>query len=109
MKKVIKSIIIVLGFLFLIGNLTFAVSIENPLKYDTIPEIIKAICDFIFWIGLAIVPLMIIIGGIMFLTAGGEPSKVSKAKNLLLWSAVGFAVLLSARAISSIIETVIGV
>jgi hypothetical protein len=105
MRKKLFGLIMLILLLPLIAG---AITIENPLKYGTIPEIIKAVCDFIFWIGLAIVPLMIIIGGIMFLLAAGEPQKVSKAKSLLFWSATGLAILLLARALSAIIETVIG-
>jgi hypothetical protein len=102
------SFLLVSFFFFGLVNQCLAITIPNPIEAGTIPELIKAIADLIFWIALAIVPLMIIIGGIMFLLAAGEPQKVSKAKSLLFWSATGLAILLLARALSAVIETVIG-
>ena len=94
--------------LFGIGSQCFAITIPNPIKAETISELIKDIADLIFWVALAIVPLMIIIGGIMFLFAGGDPQKVGRAKSLLFWSVIGLAVLLLAQAIAAVIETIIG-
>jgi len=86
------------------GIITF----ENPLEAGTIPEIIAAIGDFIFFIGLGLVILMIIIAGIMFMTAGGDPYKISKAKNLLFWVAIGAAITLFSKGVSAIIRYLLG-
>ena len=97
-------VILILG----IGSQCLAITIPNPIKAETISELIKDIADLIFWVALAIVPFMIIIGGIMFIIAGGDPQKVGRAKSLLFWSAIGLAILLLAQAIAAVIETIIG-
>lgn len=107
MKKVIKFIIIVLGFLFLIGNLTFAVSIQNPLKYGTVPEVIAAIANFVFIIAIPITSLMVVIGGVMFMISGGDPKKVEQAKKLLLYAVIGLAIILLSKTIAAVIENVL--
>jgi len=96
--------ILILG----IGSQCFAITIPNPIEAETISELIQDIADLVFWVALAIVPFMIIVGGIMFLIAGGDPQKVGRAKSLLFWSGVGLAVLLLAQAIAAVIETIIG-
>ena len=91
-----------------VGGQCLAITIPNPIKAETISELIGDIADLIFWVALAVVPFMIIVGGIMFLLSGGDPQKVGRAKSLLFWSAIGLAVLLLAQAISAVIETIIG-
>ena len=79
----------------------------NPTHYKSILDVIAAIANLIFWIAVAIVPLMIIIGSIMFLTAGGDSMKVAKAKSLLFWAMVGLGVLLLSKAIAALIEGIL--
>ncbi|OGZ64039.1 MAG: hypothetical protein A3A98_03790 [Candidatus Staskawiczbacteria bacterium RIFCSPLOWO2_01_FULL_40_39] len=54
--------------------------------------IFNAIFNFIwpFFIGFAVI--MFIVAGFQFLTAQGEPGKVTQARNSLIWGAVGVAV-----------------
>ena len=108
-----KNYQIILFFLFLVlllgvGSQCFAWHIPNPIKCEDIPCVIYTVADLIFYIALAVVPLMIIIGGIMFIIAAGDPQKVNKAKSLLFWSVVGLSILLLARAIAAVVESIIG-
>lgn len=103
---ILFSLVFVL--LFGTGSQCFAWHIPNPIKCEDIPCVIYTVADLIFYIALAIVPLMIIIGGIMFLIAAGDPQKVNKAKSLLFWSVVGLSILLLAQAIAAVVESIIG-
>jgi hypothetical protein len=58
MRKKLFGLIMLILLLPLIAG---AITIENPLQYDTIPEIITAVCDFIFWIAIPITGLAIIL------------------------------------------------
>ena len=79
----------------------------NPLACNTIPGCIEKIISFIFWIAVAIVPIMIIIAGFLFLTSGGDPEKVRTAKRIVFWAVIGLAIVLFAKGIISLIKTVI--
>ena len=79
----------------------------NPLACDTIPECIEKIINFIFWVALAIVPIIIIIAGFLFLTSGGDPEKVRTAKRMIFWAVIGLAIILFAKGIISLIKSVI--
>ena len=85
-----------------------AIEIPNPLEAETIPEIIESIGDLIFYVGLALVTLMILIGGIMFITAAGDPQKVATANRLFFWTAIGAAVVIFAKAVTGIIAYILG-
>ncbi len=86
----------------------FAVTIPNPTPWKDLGEFIGAICDLIFYIGLVIVPLMIVISGVMFIFAKGEPQKIAQARDILFWALIGGLIVLFARGIASIIEYFLG-
>lgn len=81
--------------------------LESPISFTTIPELINSIINWIFWIGLVLAPLMIVIGGFLFMTAGGDLEKIKKAKALILWSTVGLGVLLLSKGIAALITAVL--
>lgn len=54
------------------------------------------VVNLIFYLGGFAAVVSIIVGGLMYVTAGGDAGKITKAKNLVLFSAVGLAVILSA-------------
>ncbi len=86
-----------------------SVCIENPLTATTFEEIIDNVIDFIFKIAVVLAPLMVIIGGFLFVTAGGSIQQIDQAKKLLLWTAIGFLVVLLSKGILGIINKILGV
>ncbi len=85
-----------------------AICIDNPLKAQSLEELIDAIVNFIFWFAMALAPLMIIIAGFLFLTAGGEPDKINKAKNIITYTFIGLLIILLAKGLISALKTVLG-
>ena len=85
-------------------NLSFLI---NPLACGTFPECIEKIIGFIFWIALAIVPIIIIIAGFLFLTSGGDPEKVQTAKKMILYACIGLVIILLAKGIISLIKSIL--
>jgi hypothetical protein len=43
--------------------------------------------------------IIIILGGFMYITSGGDPQKVSTAKNTILYAAIGLVVIVAAQTI----------
>ncbi|MBI4138407.1 MAG: hypothetical protein HY482_02350 [Candidatus Wildermuthbacteria bacterium] len=85
-----------------------SIAICNPLRAPGFTDIIKNILTIIFNLALVITPVIIVVAGVMFLTAAGDPAKISKAKQMLLWTAVGLVVILSARGVALIVRAIIG-
>jgi len=85
------------------------VCICNPLSAPDFETIVGNIINFIFKIAIVLAPLMVIVGGFLLVTAGGDLNKVNQAKNLLLWTAIGFAVVLLSKGILAIINQILGV
>lgn len=81
----------------------------NPLQACDFQEIINAVINFIFYIALAVAPLLIIYAGILFVTAGVKPEQVGTAKNIIIYTLIGLAVIFLAKGLYAIIEQVLGV
>jgi hypothetical protein len=67
------------------------------------------ITDWVFVILMAVSSLMIIWGAVLFTTSQGNTDNVTKARQLILFAAVGIAVALFSRAIPPAIKMIIGV
>jgi len=111
MKKIILAILLS----SILPTVVFAVCppgsvcIENPLNATSFEAIVGNGIDFIFKIAIVLVPLMVIIGGFLFLTAGGNPLQITQGRNLLIWTAIGFLVVLLSKAVLAIINLILGV
>ena len=81
----------------------------NPMTTDSFEGIIGGIIDFIFKIALFLVPLMVIWGGVLFVTAGGNPENIKNAQKIIFWSLIGFVVILLARGFSDLLEEILGI
>jgi len=103
-----KKILLIL-FLFSLPIVVSAVEFQNPLEYETFGELIDAIIKFIFYIAVVVTPLMIIIGAFYILTAAGDPKKIGTGKNVIIYTLVGLAIILLARGLIAMIESLIGV
>lgn len=85
--------------------------IVNPLGADgpnNIQALIQIFLEGALKIGIPIVALAIIYSGFLFVSAMGNSDKLEKAKNTLLYTLIGAAILLGSWAIAKLIsETVL--
>ncbi|TET84935.1 MAG: hypothetical protein E3J36_00015 [Candidatus Nealsonbacteria bacterium] len=104
----IKKILLI-SILLSLPIIVSAVEFQNPLEYETFGELIDAIIDFIFYIAVVVAPLMIIIGAFYLLTAAGDPKKIGTGKNIIIYTLIGLAIVMLARGLIAMVESVIGV
>ena len=57
---------------------------------------------------MAVAVFMIILAGFKFVTGGDKPEETAKARQMILYAAVGIAVALLARAVPSLVKFVLG-
>ena len=81
--------------------------IENPLEAETFEELLDSVINFIFYIAVVAAPLMIIIGGFYFVTAAGNPAQVEKAKGIILYTLIGFIIILLAKGFIEFLKQVL--
>jgi hypothetical protein len=84
-----------------------ASSYQNPITYGgitSIPDLLLALVDLVFLIGVPIIVLCIIYAGFLFVSAGDNEAAIGKAKTVFMWTVIGALVLLGAKAISAAIQ-----
>jgi len=99
MKKILITLIL-LGLVVLPG---YAVASAEAIRsmLDRAETALKTI-------GGGFIVIMVVYAGILFVTGGGEPEKISKAKQALLWAVIGGIVLLGVAAFKTLIEYIAG-
>mgnify|MGYP001584499984 CR=1 FL=1 len=93
------------------GSLEFPTGktcICNPLQSTSFTGVVDKILNILFFIAIAIAPVMIIMAGFGLLTGGGNPENVTKARQMLVWTAVGFGIILLSKGIVMILRNIIG-
>jgi Type IV secretion system pilin len=84
-------------------------AIPNPV--NGLPGVFNALCQFtayFIWMIITLCVIMVAIAAFNFMTSGGEPEKVSKARRYLIYSAVGVAVALCASVFPVLVGSTMG-
>jgi hypothetical protein len=66
---------------------------------------LNLIIDFLFTIAIPLCAIMVLIGGFYMVTSSGDPAKVTKGRKTILYAAGGFAVILLAKGVSTLITS----
>ncbi len=106
-KKLITLSIV--SILLVLPIFTLAINpIDQPQRgtFD-IATAIDNIFGFIWPIFIAFAVLMFIFAGFLFLTAQGDPTKISSAKKALIWGIIGVAVGILSSSIPFIINGIL--
>ena len=93
-----------LAFLFSLSlaNPVFAQE-EKPKRIGDLFGILDNVFQYIFPLAGLICVVFIIIGGYMWMSAAGDPSRVKTAQDTLTWAIIGLVVVLLAVAIIEVI------
>ena len=72
-------------------------------------EIIGRLMDYVVWpIFTGVIVIMFIYAGFLFLTAAGDPTKITSAKKAAIWAIVGIVVGLLAFGVANTIQFILG-
>jgi len=80
------------------------VTISNPIGSTTLSGFIEEILKIVITIATPIAILAIIYSGFLFVKARGNPEGIIKAREALMWTLIGVAVLLGAQLLSTVIQ-----
>lgn len=112
MRKIIMSMILspALFSRIFIGGV-FADTITNPLgnQFDSIGAIIDKFIQVLFPIIGFVLFVMVVYGGITWLTSGGSPEKVKHAQGIITAAVIGFVIIALSAFIVNFINGVLGV
>jgi hypothetical protein len=102
-----KKFLIIFFFLIFLPLLIEAIEFKPPWQTKSFQELLDAIYNFIFWVAIALVPIMVILAAYFFLTSGGDPEKVRTAKRIIFWVFIGLIIVLMGKGILPIIRQLI--
>jgi len=83
----------------------FPIIAPNPNLDISVVNILNAIFNILWPIVVAIVILSFIYAGILFVTAHGDPTKISKGKSAVLWGIAGIVVIILSVSAITIVGT----
>jgi hypothetical protein len=83
------------------------IQIENPIKAKNFEELIDSLVNFLFYVAIVLAPLMIVWGGILFLTSGGDSKKYETGKSVIMYAAIGLFIVMFAKGVISIVRNII--
>lgn len=81
-------------------------SSENCVR--DVPTLVRKITDYILVIIGALATLMFVWAGILFVISAGEPGQITKARNALMWAAIGLGIALAGSGLLAVIREIIG-
>jgi len=103
-KKIKTALILTLILLpgFIVGT------IDPPTAHGSFADLAEGLVkDFAIPIAIAIAPILFIISGFYYLTAGGNPDNVTKAKNIFIWTVIGLVVVFFAWSVTSLLKDIL--
>jgi len=83
------------------------VGLESPIGAESFGELISNIIDFLFTFATILAPIILVISGIMFMTGGGNPGRIAMARRILLYSLVGFSIIIASKGLANLIESIL--
>jgi len=84
------------------------IDLTNPLAADNLIDALNAFLNFLFFLAMAVAPILIIYAAFLILTSGGDPAKVSRGRQIILWTLITVAIVLLAKAFPAIIKGAFG-
>ena len=98
--KIFKKLVFL--FSLSLANPVFAQE-EEPKKIGELFDVLDNVLQHIFPLAGLICVVFVIIGGYMWMSAAGDPSRVKSAQSTLTWAIIGLIVVLLAVAIIEVI------
>lgn len=118
-KKTYIYLVLILFIFF--HSLPFYFGVKPPAAFSqdsgppgidiTVQDVERIITGFACWLTrvvLAIMIIFLIVSGIQFLFAQGNPERIERAKRSLIWTLVGIAVILATNIIIATIANALG-
>jgi hypothetical protein len=95
-----------LGIIIPAFSVNAQVVIRNPLQAQNFQQLIEAIINIIYTIGIYLAIIMILIAGFYYITAQGEPAKIQTAKQIIIYTIIGLLIIISAKGIVTVFREV---
>lgn len=81
--------------------------LSNPLSVDTPQALIGKIINAVLGIVGSLALLMFVYGGLTWMTSSGSQEKVKKGRDIIVWSAIGLAIIFASYGLVRILLTAV--
>lgn len=110
MKKIVSLSLsfLILVFLFIVPVIIIQAASVPVSPCPAIQGILNRVLSIFNGIVAGVAAIMFAWGGFLYLTARGEPAKVSAAHKILIWGVVGIAILLLSETIPNWVGYIVG-
>jgi hypothetical protein len=105
LRRLPVALVLAAALLVILASPAFA---QGTGSTPTLSGVISNLTDWIVGILAGVATLFLTIGGLRYLTAGGDPGQVEKAKTALKSAAIGYALAILAPLIVSILASLVG-
>ncbi len=110
MKKNLTFLIVFISLLGLAHLALATISLDNPLSgVNSFSDLIAKIALYIAGLVVALSTIMFVWAGILFLTSGGNPGQVAKARHAVIYAVIGLAIAIAGAGLVDLIKMIIGV
>lgn len=103
-KKAILSLLLFLPF----AAKAQRIDLPNPLEAESIPELAGDMIRGMLGVTGAIALFMLVWGGIVWMTSGGNANRVEQGKQTILWSIFGIVIIFMSYIILNFVFDIIG-
>ncbi len=84
------------------------IELVNPLKTNSIPDLIDRIVTYLITIATIIFPLVIIYGAWQLLSTGGDVERAIMGRKTITYAVIGYVLILVSKGITMIIAEILG-
>lgn len=77
-------------------------------KWTKLGQILDTLLSLVFYIGIALTIIFLIIGGIRYITSGGSKEGAEAARSMVTNAVIGFIVVIGAFAIRAVVTNLLG-
>lgn len=77
-------------------------------RFDSVADVIGVVLNIVFYVGISITVIFLIMGGIRYITSGGSKEGAEAARGMITSAIIGFVVVLGAFAIRIIVGNILG-
>ena len=106
-KQIIYNVIAFVIIISAAFSVHAANQIQNPINVNSLSDFVAAVLGIILKIAIPVVSAFLILSGLMFVLARGNPEKLEKAKMRFLYTLIGAGVLLGAWMIATVVKSTI--
>jgi len=89
------------------ANAQIVIEIKNPIKTSDFAKIVENFLLWVLSVAGALTLFMLVAGGIMYMTAGGDEQKVTTAKKVVTWTIIGLALILASYSIIKVLDEIL--